>query len=252
MKVIRNIIEIDEEKCDGCGNCVPSCAEEAIQIIDGKAKVIGDKYCDGLGACLGDCPRGALKLIERQADEYDKQAVHARLDRQKSAADTPRTKGCPSQQVTTFPISPVPGMGVPTARGDRDSALGHWPVQLHLIPATAPFLKDATLLITADCVPVVAPSFHSDYLKGKVVMLGCPKFDDADLYVDKLADIFSRNNIQGITMMVMEVPCCSKMKWIVERAMEKSGEYIPVHQVTISTTGQPLPDNSVRQLSVYE
>jgi len=242
MKVIRNIIEIDEEKCDGCGNCVPACAEGAIQIIDGKAKVIGDKYCDGLGACLGDCPRGALKLIERQADEYDEEAVHARLDRQKSAADTPTSKGCPSQQVATFPISPVPGMGPPTAGDAGDSALGHWPVQLHLIPATAPFLKDATLLITADCVPVAAPSFHSDYLKGKVVMLGCPKFDDADLYVDKLADIFSRNNIQGITMMVMEVPCCSKMKWIVARAMEKSGECIPVHQVTISTTGRPLPE----------
>lgn len=247
MKVIRKIIEIDEEKCDGCGNCVPSCAEGAIQIIDGKAKVIGDKYCDGLGACLGDCPRGALKLIERRADEYDEQAVHARLDAQKSAADTPKPKGCPSQQVTTFPISPVPGMGVPTVGSTGDSALGHWPVQLRLIPATAPFLKDATLLITADCVPVAAPSFHSEYLKGKVVMLGCPKFDDADFYVDKLADIFTRNNIQGITMMVMEVPCCSKMKWIVERAMEKSGECIPVHRVTISTTGRLLPETPVRQ-----
>jgi len=245
MKVTRKIIEIDEEKCDGCGNCVPSCAEGAIQIIDGKAKVIGDKYCDGLGACLGDCPKDALKLIERRADEYDEQAVHARLDNQKSATDAPKLKGCPSQQVTTFPISPVPGMGVPTAGSVGDSALGHWPVQLRLIPAAAPFLKDATLLITADCVPVAAPSFHSDYLKGKVVMLGCPKFDDADLYIDKLADIFSRNNIQGITMMVMEVPCCSQMKWIVERAMEKSGESIPVHRVTISTTGRPLSDASV-------
>ncbi|WP_286820641.1 ATP-binding protein [Desulfobacter sp. UBA2225] len=242
MKVIRKIIEIDDEKCDGCGNCVPSCAEGAIQIIDGKAKVIADKYCDGLGACLGDCPKGALKLIARQADAYDEEAVHARLDAQKSAADSPRFKGCPSQQVTTFPISPVSGMGMATAGSAGASALGHWPVQLRLIPATAPFLKDASLLITADCVPVAAPSFHSDYLKGKVVMLGCPKFDDAELYIDKLSDIFIRNNIREITMIVMEVPCCSKMKWIVERALEKSGERIPVHQVTIATTGQVLSE----------
>jgi len=241
MQVIRKIIEIDQEKCDGCGHCVPSCAEGAIQIIGGKAKVIGDQYCDGLGACLGDCPRGALKLIERRADEYNEQAVHARLDAKKSTAGTPDPRGCPSRQVTTFPMAPVPDMGGPTAGTIGPSALGHWPVQLRLIPATASFLKDATLLITADCVPVAAPSFHSDYLKGKVVMLGCPKFDDADLYIDKLADIFTRNNIQGITMMVMEVPCCSKMKWIVERAMEKSGERIPVHQITISTSGRPLP-----------
>lgn len=241
MKVIRKIIEIDEEKCDGCGNCVPSCAEGAIQIIEGKAKVIGDQYCDGLGACLGDCPRGALKLIERRADKYNEQAVHARLHAKKLTADIPKPRGCPSRQVTTFPMAQVPDMGVATAGTIGASALGHWPVQLRLIPATASFLKDATLLITADCVPVAAPSFHSDYLKGKVVMLGCPKFDDADLYIDKLADIFTRNNIQGITMMVMEVPCCSKMKWIVERAMEKSGERIPVHQITISTSGRPLP-----------
>lgn len=240
MKVIRKIIEIDQEKCDGCGNCVPSCAEGAIQIIDGKAKVIGDKYCDGLGACLGDCPKDALRLVERQADEYDEQAVHAHLENQKTATASP-PKGCPSQQVKTFPISlgPQKKEGTDTCAGN--SALGHWPVQLRLIPAAAPFLKDATLLITADCVPVAAPTFHSDYLKGKVVMLGCPKFDEADLYIEKLADIFTQNNIQGITMMVMEVPCCSKMKWIVERAMEKSGESIPVEQVTISTTGQVLP-----------
>lgn len=241
MKVIRKIIEIDQEKCDGCGNCVPSCAEGAIQIIDGKAKVIDDQYCDGLGACLGDCPKGALKLIERRADEYNEHAVHARLHAKKSAADTPNPRGCPSRQVTTFPMAPVPDMGSPTSGSIGPSALGHWPVQLRLIPATAPFLKDASLLITADCVPVAAPSFHSDYLNGKVVMLGCPKFDDSDLYIDKLADIFTRNNIQGITMMVMEVPCCSKMKWIVERAMEKSGERIPVHRITISTSGRSLP-----------
>jgi len=239
MKIIRKIIEIDEEKCDGCGLCVPSCAEGAIEILDGKAKVIGDKYCDGLGACLGDCPRGALKLIERRADQYDEHAVHARLDGQPPAAGTPKPKGCPSQQVITFPVAPVPGGREPAAGPIGSSTLAHWPVQLQLIPATAPFLKDATLLITADCAPAAAPSFYSDYLTGKVVMLGCPKFDDADLYIKKLADIFTRNTIQGITMMVMDVPCCSKMKWIVERAMEESNESIPVHQVTISATGRP-------------
>lgn len=245
MKVMRKIIAIDQEKCDGCGDCVPACAEGAIQIIDGKATVIGDKYCDGLGACLGDCPKGALKLIERQADQYDEQAVHARLDAHKSAASTPTPKGCPSQQVTAFPMAPVPGMrmgmGGASASSGESSVLGHWPIQLRLIPATAPFLKDAALLITADCVPVAAPSFHSDYLEGKVVMLGCPKFDSADLYIDKLAEIFARNNIRDITMMVMEVPCCSKMEWILEQAMEKSGKKIPVQRITISTRGRVLP-----------
>ena len=240
MKVTRKIIEIDQEKCDGCGNCVPSCAEGAIQIIDGKAKVIADQYCDGLGACIGDCPQNALKLIERQADEYDEQAVHALLNARKSDPDghPPKAKGCPSQQIMTF--STALKVGQPTTGAGASSGLRHWPVQLHLIPATAPFLKDANLLITADCVPAACPSFHADYVKDNVVMLGCPKFDDADLYINKLADIFAGSSIKAISMMVMEVPCCSKMKWIVERAMEKSGADIPVNQITISTSGQRL------------
>lgn len=241
MKVTRKIIEIDEEKCDGCGNCVLSCAEGAIRIINGKAKVIADQFCDGLGACIGDCPQGALKLIERKADEYDEQAVHALLNSRNPDAEYHNPKGCPSRQIITFPIPQAPGAGISTpGASSAASALRHWPVQLRLIPATAPFLKNATLLITADCVPAACPSFHTDYLKDHIMMLGCPKFDEADIFIDKLADIFIQNNIRGITMMVMEVPCCSKMNWIVEKAMEKSGTNIPVNRITISTTGQRL------------
>jgi Fe-S-cluster-containing hydrogenase component 2 len=240
MKVTRKIIEIDEEKCDGCGNCVPSCAEGAIRIVDGKAKVVADKYCDGLGACLGDCPQGALTLVERQADAFDEAAVHEMLSRQKSA-ETPASGGCPSAAVKTFPMA-GPSMaktpGKPASGGP--SALGHWPVQIRLVPAGAPFLKNADLLIAADCVPVAYPSFHKDFLEGKAVMIGCPKFDDAEYYIDKLAQVFAESGIQSVTAVIMEVPCCSGLPMIVKKAMEKSGTDLPYKEVVVSSRGEVL------------
>ena len=273
MKIIRKIIEIDEEKCDGCGNCVPACAEGAIQIIDGKAKVVKDMYCDGLGACLGDCPQGALELVEREADEFDEEAVEVYLKTLK--ADTPPAEstkgtvdsekddgklgcGCPSSQLETFTMAgsdtpsstPHPhhhhaegescacaGANKPSQFQSVQSALGHWPVQIRLIPPTAPFLKGADLLITADCVPVAYPTYHQDFLKGKVVMLGCPKFDDVESYIDKFAQIFKTANIKSITALIMEVPCCSGMPVILRKAMERAGVEIPVKQVVINGRG---------------
>ena len=239
MKVIRKIIEIDEEKCDGCGNCVPSCAEGAIRIVDGKAKVMADKYCDGLGACLGECPQGALHIVEREADEFDEEAVHEMLKAQRSAKVP--GGGCPSAAVKTFPMA-APGMsgkaGKPASGGP--SALGHWPVQIRLVPAGAPFLKGADLLIAADCVPVAYPSFHKDFLDGKAVMIGCPKFDDAQGYIDKLAQVFAQSGIKSITAVIMEVPCCSGLPMIIKKALEKSGMDIPFEEVVVSARGEIL------------
>ena len=246
MKVTRKIIQIDEDLCDGCGNCILACAEGAIQIVDGKAKVIADKYCDGLGACLGDCPQGALKVIEREADEFDEEAVEALLKQQKkNKKAAPVSVGCPSAALKTFPASDG-GHACNCANQAKahpsggPSALGHWPVKIRLVPAGAPFLKGADLLIAADCVPVVFPAFHKDFLKGRAVMTGCPKFDDAQGYVDKLAQVFVQSGIKSITSVVMEVPCCSGMPTIIKKALEKSGVSLPFTEVVVSARGEIL------------
>lgn len=247
-RVKRKIIEIDEELCDGCGNCVISCAEGALEIIDGKARVISDNLCDGLGACLGECPQGALKIIEREAEEFDEEAVEEHLDtRRGSAADDPQAQcppgGCPSARIQRFaPATNCQAANVPRAQanGSAQSALGHWPVQIRLIPPTAPFLKGADLLVVADCVPVAFPTLHQDFLAGKAVMVGCPKFDDAQAYIDKFAEIFKTAGIHSVTTVVMEVPCCSGLPSIVKKGMEKAGVDVPSKQVTISTRGEIL------------
>ncbi len=246
MKVTRKIIQIDDELCDGCGNCVPSCAEGAIEIVDGKAKVIADKYCDGLGACLGDCPQGALEVIEREADEFDEEAVEELLKKQKAEGKAaPVSGGCPSAALKTFPIADE-GHACNCANEAKaqpsggPSALGHWPVKIRLVPAGAPFLKDSDLLIAADCVPVAFPSFHKEFLAGKTVMTGCPKFDDAEGYVDKLAQVFAESGIKSITSVVMEVPCCSGMPIIIKKALEKAGVDLPFTEVVVSAQGEIL------------
>lgn len=244
MIVTRKIIEIDEELCDGCGNCILACAEGAIQIVEGKAKVIADKYCDGLGACLGDCPQGALKVIERKADEFDEEAVEELLKQQNADKQSaPVSGGCPSAALKTFPIADE-GHACNCANEAKSqssgglSALGHWPVKIRLVPAGAPFLKGSDLLIAADCVTVAYPSFHQDFLKGRTVMAGCPKFDDADGYVDKLAQVFAESGIKSITSVVMEVPCCSGMQMIIKKALERSGVDIPFTEVVVSAQGK--------------
>lgn len=247
MKVMRKIIEIDEEKCTGCGNCVVACAEGAIEIIDGKAKVIADKYCDGLGACIGDCPEDALHIIEREADDFDEAAVEELLEKKAEAEKKTGTLacGCPSTAMKTFPMAggsdPCSKANSPSVQPSGGlSSLEHWPVQIKLVPADAPFLKGADLLIAADCVPVACPSFHADFLKGRAVMIGCPKFDDKEAYVEKLAQVFAVSGIKSITSAVMEVPCCSGMAMIIKKALEKSGADIPFEEVVVSARGEIL------------
>ena len=244
MRVTRKIIEIDEELCDGCGQCVPACAEGAIEVIDGKARLVSEKYCDGLGACLGECPTGALRVIEREAEDFDEQAVEEYLrekEQAEKAAEDFAVPSCPSTRLQAFaPASACEEANIPTQQTSAVSALSHWPVQIHLVPPTAPFLKDAELLVVADCVPIAYPSLHQDFIRGKVVLVGCPKFDDVPQYIQKFADIFKSVNVKSITAVVMEVPCCSGLPMIIKRAVEVAGKEIPMKQLIISTRGQVL------------
>ncbi|MEN8140937.1 MAG: 4Fe-4S dicluster domain-containing protein [Thermodesulfobacteriota bacterium] len=245
MKVVRKIIEIDEELCNGCGQCIVDCAEAALEIVDGKAKVVADKYCDGLGACMGGCPTGALTLVERECDEFDEEAVEELLKAKKEAESQPELAcGCAGSKMQSFPAAgqtPCQAANKPqSAPATGDSQLSHWPVQIRLIPPSAPFLQGADLLIAADCTTVARASFHQDFLAGRVVMMGCPKFDDQQTIIQKFTEIFRTANLKSITAVIMEVPCCGSMKGLIDRAMKESGADIPLHHVTISTRGEIL------------
>ena len=248
MKVMRKIIEIDEELCDGCGQCVPSCAEGSLQIIDGKAKVVADNLCDGLGACVGECPTGALRIVEREAEEFDEEAVEqflAEKEKAKSPAQPFQVSGCPSTGIQMFaPAEAVRDAGPAKVTEEADSALSHWPVQIRLVPPTAPFLKGAHLLILADCGAVAFPTLHRDFLKGRVVLRGCPKFDDAEEYVQRFAAMFKEAGIRRITSVYMDVPCCSALPMMVKKGMEIAGTQIPMEEVVISTRGKILGPQS--------
>lgn len=250
MEVVRKIIEIDEELCDGCGQCVPDCAEGSLKIIDGKAKLVADNLCDGLGACLGACPTGALKIIERQAEDFDEVAVEKFLEEEKKKAqdEKPMDCGCASSHIQSFPQASVaPASACQSANAPKEiadaasgSALSHWPVQIRLIPANAPFLKNADLLVAADCTAVAVQNFQQKYLEGKSVMMGCPKFDDAESYVQRFAEIIDTCNLKSLTILLMEVPCCSAMGVIIQKAIERAGKSVPVEQITISTRGEEI------------
>jgi Pyruvate/2-oxoacid:ferredoxin oxidoreductase delta subunit len=244
MKMTRKIIEIDEELCDGCGQCVPSCAEGAIQIIDGKARLVEDKYCDGLGACMGECPTGALSIVERESEEFDEEAVQEHLS---SIAEKEPPKeaslpcGCPSVQLKAFG-APAPGREAdePAAERSSISALCHWPVKIKLMPPAAPFLKGADLLVAADCTPFAYANFHEDFLKGRVVLVGCPKFDDVREYLHRFVEIFKTADIKSVTIPIMEVPCCSGLPMIVKKAMKEAKKEIPLELVVISARGEVM------------
>jgi Pyruvate/2-oxoacid:ferredoxin oxidoreductase delta subunit len=235
MTITRKIIQIDENLCDGCGQCVIACAEAAIEIIDGKARVIADRYCDGLGACLGECPQGALTIIEREAEEFDEQAVNARVQEQQQWQEAEKlTRQCPSAQTRQFSSrdSSASAQAAPS-----QSELSTWPVQLNLISPDAPFLEDADLLVAADCTPFAYPDLHRDFLKGRVLLCGCPKLDDQEAYVKKFTSIFEHNTIKSVTVLVMEVPCCGGMPKIIEKAMQASGKKVPVETVVVGIEG---------------
>lgn len=245
MKEIRKIVEIDDELCDGCGQCVPACAEGAIEIVDGKARLAAEKYCDGLGACLGECPNDAIRIIERKAEAFDEEAVEEHLkskdQAEESTAEVTLPCGCPSAQVQNF-MSQLADQDEdkPVLQPGMVSALSHWPVQIKLVPPTAPFLKGADLLVAADCTPFAYPNFHQDFLKGKTLMVGCPKLDDAQEYIQKFAEIFSTADIKSITVVVIEVPCCQGLPMIVKKGMTLAGKKIPTEYVVISTKGTVL------------
>ncbi len=238
MKVRRKIIEIDEELCNGCGQCVPACAEGALEIVDGKARVIGEQYCDGLGACLGECPTGALKIVEREAEDFDERAVEELLARKKKKEESPAMAcGCPSNQVQVFAAPAAAAGRISTPSGPTGSALTHWPVQIRLVPPTAPYLRGADLLVAADCTAVAHPNFHQDLLAGKVVMMGCPKFDDRQVYVEKFAQIFATADLKSVTLAIMEVPCCAGMRGIVCEAIKQAGSDLQPRLVVVGARG---------------
>lgn len=240
----RKIVSIDPEKCNGCGECVPSCAEGAIKIVNGKAVLSADNLCDGLGACLGTCPMDAITIIERDAAEFDETAVEENFA--KSGKPVPAQRhhgphgggGCPGSRAMTLTPKVHP-VETPSKEGSAQSQLGQWPVQLTLVPPTAPYFQDADLLITADCVPVAYADYHKDFLAGKAVVMGCPKQSDAgDAYVRKLTDIFSMSTIKSITVLAMEVPCCGGIVTAAKQALAASGKEIPLKVVTVGIRGE--------------
>ena len=211
--VKRKIVNINEALCNGCGNCIPKCAEGALQIVNGKARIIKETYCDGLGACLGQCPQGAITVTEREAPAFSEEEVHEYLYSKGAAAPKAAT------QSGAVPQKP------------------QWPVKLNLVPVKAPFFENADLLLAADCAPVALKNFH-DFMAGKRVIIGCPKFDDARAYAQKLTEIFQQNNIASVTVAHMEVPCCTGLKWAVNKALEGSAKKIPVKEFEVKVGGE--------------
>jgi NAD-dependent dihydropyrimidine dehydrogenase PreA subunit len=233
---LRNIVKIDEQKCNGCGKCVTACAEGAIQLINGKARLISEVYCDGLGACIGHCPQDAITIEQRDAEEFDEQAVKKHLDGQKQQS-AELNFICPGMMAKKLRDSDT---SVNADSSPAASQLSHWPVQLKLVPPSAPYLKRADLLLVADCVPFAMGDFHSRFLTGRSVVVGCPKLDDTQFYVDKLADIIKQNNLNSLTVIHMEVPCCSGLTRIAAEAVKLSGLQMSFDDVTIALQGNVI------------
>ncbi len=273
----REIIRIDDEKCNGCGLCVPNCPEGALQIIDGKARLVSDLFCDGLGACIGHCPEGAITIEQREAGEYDERRVmdnvirqgentvkahlehlrdHGQHDYMKEAISylVEKDLGVPEEfegAVKSAPVAGCPGCQVVDYRESEEppeqeegspipSELRQWPVQIMLVPPSAPYLQNADLLITADCVPFAYAGYHRDFLRGKVLLVGYPKLDDAAYYKEKLTEIFKLNDIKRITVVQMEVPCCFGLMKIVKAALAAAETEVPVENVVIGVKGERL------------
>ena len=233
-KGLRKVVKIDQEKCNGCGDCVPACAEGALQIIDGKARLVSDKYCDGLGACLGECPEGAITIEEREAAKFDEEEAKHHLH-EKECAKEELPCGCSSATVTQFERPKA--AEVTHEESSRHSMLGHWPVQLTLVPPGAPFLQGADLVLAADCVPFAYAGFHHDFLKGHALLVACPKLDDFQAHLSKLTDILRRSDVRSLTVVHMEVPCCSGLTHMAQQAIRLSGKDIPLKDVTIGIKG---------------
>ena len=227
--MIRKIIQIDENKCDGCGICVEACHEGAIGMVDGKAKLLRDDYCDGLGDCLPACPQGAITFVEREAAPYDEAAVLANKKQSVCA-----TGGCPGSMAKAIHRTEAPVLAE-TPR--QTSQLRQWPVQIKLVPVAAPWFQGAKLLIAADCTAFAYANFHQDFIKDHITLVGCPKLDMVD-YTEKLTAILQNNDIKSLTVVRMEVPCCGGIQMAAQRALQASGKFIPWQVVTISTDGR--------------
>ena len=235
-KIKRQIIKIDKDKCNGCGLCIPSCKEGALQIVDGKAKLVSEIYCDGLGACLGDCPEGALTIEEREVEEFDEAATdeHVRRGQSPAAPDSELPCGCPGTMARTIERKSETASSI----GDQQSELRQWPIQLTLIPVMAPYLKEADLVLMADCSAFAYASSHRDFIRDKVIAIACPKLDETDPYVEKLAAMMKQNNFKSIEVVMMEVPCCGGLAWIADKAKELAGVDIDIKKTTIGIEGE--------------
>ena len=267
----RKIINIDEEKCNGCSLCIPNCPEGAIQIIDGKARLISDLFCDGLGACIGHCPENAITIEEREAEPYDEKKVmenivkcgentikahlnhlneHNEKEFLKQALgylkdnnikidfekyEVKEFQSCPGSRMLDLRKKNQSSDKEQSIK--QDSELSQWPIQLNLVSPNAPYFNDCDLLIAADCVPFAYANFHSEFLKGKTLIIGCPKLDDSELYLEKLTEIIKKNNIKSITIANMEVPCCFGLQKITEDAIKNSNKIIPLRQHIITISG---------------
>lgn len=257
--VKRKVIHIDEDLCNGCGECIVNCAEAALEIIDGKARVVADRFCDGLGACMGHCPTGALTMVEREAEPFDEEAVHQRikeLEKSQSARENkPESKGCPSSPMS---FGGCPGKKA-SSNSSQSSVLPNWPVKLRLIPEDSPFLGNSHLFLTADCVPSAVDGLSSFLRDNSAVSMTCPKFEDYFSLTQKLSRMIEFNDIREITVMEMEVPCCSPLHKIALQGVEMAGKKINVNRLIISRQGFVLkrqkftPDQeSKASLSVEE
>jgi len=225
----RKIVHIDEDKCTGCGLCVPNCAECAIKIVDGKAKLVSDILCDGLGACLGHCPQGAITIEEREAVPHE----HAGCPGSKVMSISRHCEERSDEAISKSKIA----SGALHPRND-ESQLSNWPVQIKLVPTNAPYFKDADILVAADCVPFAYPDFHKKLLKGKILLVGCPKLDDLELYRKKMSEIVKNNDIKSITYVHMEVPCCLGLVRAIEESIAVSGKKVPFIETVVSIKGQ--------------
>jgi NAD-dependent dihydropyrimidine dehydrogenase PreA subunit len=270
----REIIEIDEDLCDGCGECILSCAEGALAIVDGKAKLVSENLCDGFGNCLGTCPQDAITIIKREADDFNEEAVKEHLETieqetgkvqnvpQHSAAspsdrplpihsqpDTPSHPphggGCPGSAMRSFETPVEDDTDVQDSTREIPSTLTQWPVQLMLVPPTAPFLKGREILLAADCCPFAYADFHRKYLKGKALLVGCPKLDDLDHYRQKLEETFRHSGCTGVTAMIMEVPCCGGLNMVAREAHKASGSKVPFKEIVIGIRGDVLQEKVV-------
>ena len=248
-KVFRRVIRIDEDKCDGCGQCVEACHEGAIQIIEGKAKLVSDSYCDGLGDCIGECPRDAISFVEREAEPYDEEAVKRNMGSKEEQETLPC--GCPGTMARSL-------KGILDAHCDDSSRpqprsteaatseLANWPVQLRLVPENAPYLKGADILLAADCSAAASPDFHGRFVRGRVLLMGCPKLDDADYYREKLARIIRVNEPPSITVVRMEVPCCGGLARLAEAAIDEARVDVKLRTVILDARGKLVEDETVK------